>query len=175
MSHDEFTPVPDEDDGWVSKTQLKQQADALHDVGKTLVGLSAAALKTIPMNEDLADAVALAQRINKKKDGYRRQLQLIGKLLRQTDAEPIEHALSLLNAKQRQSNQAFHAIEVARDELIQQGDDAIQALLHQYPELDRQRLRQLVRQAKKQAEQNKPPKASREIFQYLKTVMPSAS
>ena len=105
----------------------------------------------------------------------RRQLQLIGKLLRQTDAEPIEHALSLLNAKQRQSNQAFHAIEVARDELIQQGDDAIQALLHQYPELDRQRLRQLVRQAKKQAEQNKPPKASREIFQYLKTVMPSAS
>ena len=90
MSHDEFTPVPDEDDGWVSKTQLKQQADALHDVGKTLVGLSAAALKTIPMNEDLADAVALAQRINKKKDGYRRQLQLIGKLLRQTDAEPIE-------------------------------------------------------------------------------------
>ena len=36
MSHDEFTPVPDEDDGWVSKTQLKQQADALHDVGKTL-------------------------------------------------------------------------------------------------------------------------------------------
>ena len=96
-------------------------------------------------------------------------------LSRMMFAAPIEHAISLLNAKQRQSNQAFHAIEVARDELLQQGDDAIQGLLDQYPDLDRQRLRQLVRQAKKQAEQNKPPKASREIFQYLKSVMPSAS
>ena len=173
MSQDEFTPIPDEDENWVSKTQLKQQADALHLVGKTLVGLTKAALKTIPMSEDLADAVALAKRIDKKKEGYRRQLQLVAKLLRQSDFEPIENALAVLNAKQRQSNQAFHAIEIARDELIQQGDEAVEALLTTYPDLDRQRLRQLVRQAKKQAEQNKSPKASREIFQYLKSVMPN--
>ncbi|MDG1469915.1 MAG: ribosome biogenesis factor YjgA [Glaciecola sp.] len=173
MSQEEFTAAPDEDENWVSKTQLKQQADALHLVGRTLVGLTKKALKTIPMSEDLADAVALAQRIDKKKEGYRRQLQLVAKLLRQSDFEPIENALAVLNAKQRQSNQAFHAIEIARDELIQQGDEAVEALLNTYPNLDRQRLRQLVRQAKKQAEQNKSPKASREIFQYLKSVMPN--
>lgn len=173
MSQEEFTAAPDEDENWVSKTQLKQQADALHQVGRTLVGLTKKALKTIPMSDDLADAVALAQRIDKKKEGYRRQLQLVAKLLRQSDFEPIENALAVLNAKQRQSNQAFHAIEIARDELIQQGDEAVEALLTTYPDLGRQRLRQLVRQAKKQAEQNKSPKASREIFQYLKSVMPN--
>ena len=173
MSQEEFTAAPDEDENWVSKTQLKQQADALHLVGRTLVGLTKKALKTIPMSEDLADAVALAQRIDKKKEGYRRQLQLVAKLLRQSDFEPIENALAVLNAKQRQSNQAFHAIEIARDELIQQGDEAVEALLDTYPALDRQRLRQLIRQAKKQEEQNKSPKASREIFQYLKSVMPN--
>ncbi len=171
MSHEEFTPVPDEDDGWVSKTQLKQQADALHAMGRTLVGLTAAALKTIPMSEDLADAVKLAQRIDKKKEGYRRQLQLVAKLIRQGDPEPIGEAIALLNAKQRQSNQAFHALEQVRDDLIKGGDDAIQTLLAKHPDMDRQRLRQLIRQANKQAEQAKPPKASREIFQYLKEFM----
>ncbi|MET1219240.1 MAG: ribosome biogenesis factor YjgA [Glaciecola sp.] len=166
MSH--FEDLLDDEPEYVSKTQLKQQADALQQLGKQLVELPNATLKTFPLDEELAESIALAQRINRKKDGFRRQLQFIGKLLRQRDTEALEQALASLQTKHKQANAAFHALEQTRDNLIAQGDNAIQALMETHPALDRQRLRQLIRQAKKEAEQNKPPKAYRELFQYLK-------
>ncbi|MCV2885767.1 ribosome-associated protein [Aestuariibacter sp. AA17] len=154
-----------------SKTQIKQEAHALQKLGEELVKLGSAALAKIPMDDELEEAVELARKINKKKDGYRRQLQFIGKLLRQRDVAPIEQALAELQASSQLANKAFHKIEQTRDTLLTQGDDAIQPLLVEYPDLDRQKLRQLVRMAKKQKEQNKPPKAARELFQYLKDAM----
>jgi ribosome-associated protein len=154
---------------FVSKTQLKQEARDLVDLGKKLVDLTPAKLKPFQLDDELMEAITLAQKINRKKDGFRRQLSFIGKLLRSRDnAEDIAEQLATQNIAQKQAVQAFHQLEQTRDKLVAQGDDAISELLDKYPELDRQRLRQWVRQAKKQAEQNKPPRASREIFQYLK-------
>lgn len=154
-----------------SKTQLKNEMNERQKLGQTLVGLGDAALAKIPMDEELAEAIALARRINKKKDGYRRQLQFIGKLMRSRDVSPIEHALSELEVSSQRANQAFHKLEQTRDQLLSGGDQEIQALMDEYPHLDRQKLRQLVRSANKQKEQNKPPKAARELFQYLKGEM----
>lgn len=151
-----------------SKTQLKNESLALQKIGLTLVELGAAALAKIPMDDELSDAVLLARKINKKKDGYRRQLQFIGKLLRFRDTSDIERAIAELEASHLKANQVFHKVEETRDTLIKQGDDAINALLNDHPDLDRQKLRQLVRQAKKQLTDNKPPKASRELFKYLR-------
>ena len=61
-------------------------------------------------------------------------------------------------------------MERAREDVITRGDDAIQGLIEEYPELDRQKLRQFHRQVKKEQEKNAPPKAYRELFQYLKDV-----
>jgi ribosome-associated protein len=162
-------PIFDENGDLIkSKTQLKLEAEVLKKLGAELVDLSNGQLAEIPMTEELREAIQLANRINKKKDGYRRQLQLIGKILRRSDIEHIEDGLHKLRAHHLRTNTHFHELEELRDEIVTQGDAAIQTLLNKYPDLDRQKLRQLQRQAVKQKETEKPPKAAREIFQYLK-------
>lgn len=158
----------DEENIQPSKTQLKNQMNALQKLGESLVDLSPASLAKIPMDTELLDAVMLARRILRKKEGYRRQLQLIGKLMRHRDIVPIEQALLVSQVSHQQANKKFHKLEELRDTLVAQGDSAIEEVLQQHDELDRQKLRQLVRQANKQQAENKPPKASRELFKYLK-------
>jgi ribosome-associated protein len=118
------------------------------------------------MPEDLLLAIKDAQRFNM--EARRRQLQYIGKMMRTIDPEPIQAALDKLRNKHSQNTAVLHKLEQMRDRIVEQGDDAINDAMVLYPEMDRQRLRQLARQAKKEKEANKPPKASREIFQVLK-------
>lgn len=155
-----------------SKTQLKQESQALQKLGESLVSLSSASLAKIPLDDELADAIALARKIDKKKEGHRRQLQLVGKLMRSRDVAPIQSALEHLQMAHLQTTKSFHKIEDARDKVLTGHDATINSLLNEYPELDRQKLRQFARLAKKQREENKPPKASRELFQYLKENLP---
>ncbi|NLS53232.1 ribosome biogenesis factor YjgA [Hafnia alvei] len=158
----------DEDDEiiWVSKSEIKRDAEALKDLGAELVDLGKNALDKIPLDADLRAAIELAQRI--KKEGRRRQLQLIGKMLRQRDPEPIQTALDKLNNRHNQQVALFHKLEQIRDRLIDEGDDAISIVLDLYPQADRQQLRSLIRNAKKEKATNKPPKSARQIFQYLR-------
>lgn len=157
-----------EDDQYVSKTQLKLASEEKQKIGETLVGLSDAHLATVPMDEELAEAVTLARRINKKKDGYRRQLQFIGKLLRNTDTAPLLEAIDKVHAKHAENNAHFHMLEKYREQIINQGDDGIQAILAEHSHLERQTLRQYYRQIQKERAKNAPPKAYRGLFQYLK-------
>lgn len=159
---------PDQELEFKSKTQLKKESEAQQKLGEALVALSDAFLAKIPLDEELADAIQIARKINRKKDGFRRQLQFIGKLMRSRDTEPMALALARLKAPHQQQTKAFHQVEQARDSILQQGDTAIQQLIQQYPQLDRQKLRQLSRQANKEKQQEKPPKAARELFKYLK-------
>ncbi|MCD1124913.1 ribosome-associated protein [Jinshanibacter sp. LJY008] len=165
---DELPGEEQEDDEiiWVSKSEIKRDAEALKDLGTELVKLGKNALERIPLDEDLRAAINLAQRI--KKEGYRRQIQLIGKMLRSRDVEPIQTALDKLKNRHNQQVSLFHKLENLRDRLIDHGDDAISEVLALYPQGDRQQLRSLVRAAQKERAGNKPPKSSRLIFQYLK-------
>jgi len=158
----------DEDDEiiWVSKSEIKRDAEALKDLGAELVELGKNALEKIPLDDDLRAAVELAQRI--KKEGRRRQLQLIGKMLRARDPEPIQTALDKLNNRHNQQVALFHKLEQLRDRLIEEGDDVVPDILALYPHADRQQLRSLVRNAQKEKATNKPPKSYRQIFQYLR-------
>ena len=154
---------------WVSKSEIKRDAEQLKKLGAKLVELTQTNLEKIPLDETLLDAVELAQRL--QKEAKRRQLQYIGKLLRNIDVEPIQEALDKLENKHNQQQVILHKLELLRDELIAKGDDALADLLNSYPQADRQHLRNLIRSAQKEKEQNKPPKAYREIFQYLKELM----
>lgn len=154
---------------WVSKSEIKRDAEQLKKLGAKLVELTQTNLEKIPLDEILLDAVELAQRL--QKEAKRRQLQYIGKLLRNIDVEPIQEALDKLENKHNQQQVILHKLELLRDELIAKGDDALAGLLNSYPQADRQHLRNLIRSAQKEKEQNKPPKAYREIFQYLKELM----
>ncbi|EEP0995690.1 ribosome-associated protein [Salmonella enterica] len=158
----------DEDDEiiWVSKSEIKRDAEELKRLGAELVDLGKNALDKIPLDADLRDAIELAQRI--KMEGRRRQLQLIGKMLRQRDVEPIRQALDKLKNRHNQQVVLFHKLEHLRDRLIVEGDDAVAEVLILWPNADRQQLRSLIRNAKKEKEGNKPPKSARQIFQYLR-------
>ncbi|AXU96583.1 ribosome biogenesis factor YjgA [Erwinia persicina] len=164
--------VPDneeeEDDEiiWVSKSEIKRDAEELKRLGGELVELGKNSLDKIPLDEDLRAAIELAQKI--KKEGRRRQMQLIGKMLRSRDEEPIRTALDKLKNRHNQQVALFHKLEVLRDRLVEQGDDAIPEVLNLYPDADRQQLRAMIRNAQKEKAANKPPKAYRQIFQYLR-------
>lgn len=156
----------DEEIIWVSKSEIKRDAEELKRLGAELVELSKTSLDKIPLDEDLRAAIELAQKI--KKEGRRRQLQLIGKMLRSRDEDPIRQALDKLKNRHNQQVALFHKLEVLRDRLIEQGDDAMTEVLNLYPDADRQQLRSMIRNAQKEKATNKPPKSSRQIFQYLR-------
>ena len=158
----------DEDDEiiWVSKSENKRDAEELKQLGAEMVELGKNALDKIPLDDDLRAAIELAQRI--KKEGRRRQMQLIGKLLRQRDVEPIRQALDKLKNRHNQQVAFFHKLEHIRDRLIAEGDDAVPEVLNLWPNADRQQLRSLIRNAQKERDGNKPPKSARLIFQYLR-------
>lgn len=151
---------------WVSKSEIKRDAENLKQLGQKIVDLPETALDQIPLDEQLADAVHLAKRLSR--ESYRRQIQYIGKLLRQRDVEPIQNALDKIENKHNQQQVLLHQIENYRQSLIENGDQTINQLLQDYPTLERQKLRALVRNALKEQEKNAPPKAYREIYQYLK-------
>lgn len=159
-----------DDDEFVSKSELKRAAEAQQQLGEKLVELPEGKLAKIPLDDDLLEAIRLAQRIRGTREGFRRQLQLIGKLMRSRDIAPIEQALAELEQSHHQQNALFHQLEKQRDAILAHGDEAIQAFIDAYPKADRQRLRQLYRQATKQAEQGKPPAAQRELFKYMRQV-----
>lgn len=154
---------------WVSKSEIKRDAEALKKLGEKLVDLTKTNLEKMPLDESLRDAVELAQRL--QKEARRRQIQYIGKLLRAIDPEPIQEALDKLENKHQQQQAMLHKLELLRDELVEKGDNTLTELLIDYPQADRQYLRNLIRSAQKEREQNKSPKAYREIFQYLKELV----
>ncbi|KGQ63340.1 ribosome biogenesis factor YjgA [Gallibacterium anatis] len=151
---------------WVSKSEIKRDAEALKKMGEKIVALSDSALSQLPLDEQLADSVNLARKLTR--ESYRRQIQFIGKLLRQRDIEPLQVALDKLENKHNQQQILLHKIEAYREALLKNGDETINQLLNDYPTLERQKLRTLIRNALKEKEKNAPPKAYREIYQYLK-------
>jgi len=157
-----------------SKSQLKREAQALQDLGTELVELRAEQLKRLDLPEDLRDAVELARRINQR-GGRKRQLQYIGKLMRGIDAEPIRAALDALRRPAREDTARQHRLENWRDRLLAEGDAALEALLEDYPNADRQHLRRLIRDAQRETTQEKSPKSARALFRYLRDLDGSES
>ena len=154
---------------WVSKSEIKRDAEDLKQLGEKLVNLTKANLTKVPLDDSLKDAIELAQRL--QKEARRRQLQYIGKLLRSIDAEPIREALEKIENKHNQQQAMLHKLEILRDELVAKGDAALTDLLNEHSSADRQQLRNLIRAAQKEKEQNKPSKAYREIYQILRTLI----
>lgn len=157
---------------WVSKSEIKRDAEELKKLGSKLVELTQANLDKIQLDESLLDAVNLARR--SRLEAKRRQLQFIGKLLRSATEDEINHireSLDKIENKHNQQQAMLHKLELLRDELVEQGDDALAKLLNDHPEADRQHLRNLIRSAQKEKAQNKPPKAYRDIYQYLKALV----
>lgn len=163
--NDENDELYDED--LISKSQRKRDAEAAQQLGKDLLSLSVSDLDAIELPENLSKALDDARRI-KKNSALKRQLQYIGKLMRYVDVEPIRAQYLKLTNHYGQDVKKFHRLEEWRDRLLTEGDKALEDLISEMPNTDRQHLRQLMRQSTKETKLNKPPKSAREIFKYLK-------
>jgi ribosome-associated protein len=156
-----------------SKSQLKRESTALQDMGAELVTLSAGQLKKIDMPEALLIAVREAQRITKN-GAIRRQRQYIGKLMRDVDVGPIKAALDEIKGVSVAATARQHALERLRTEVME-NEEVLHKLLQEHPELDIQQLRQLRRNAIKEKQLNKPPRAYRELFRILRELQGTAA
>jgi ribosome-associated protein len=153
-----------------SKTKVKKQMHDLQDLGEQLVDLSKEHLAEIEIPDNLRLAVQEVKKI-KSFGAIKRQMQYIGKLMRDVDPAPIQAKLAEWNGTSRQHIAWLHQVERWRDRLLAE-PEAITELLSAHPGADIQRLRTLIRNAIKEKESSKPPKSYREIFQVLRDVIP---
>ncbi len=163
-AYDDDQPLPP------SKTKIKQQMHDLQDIGAELVALGKDQLAQLDLPENLVDAIREMHRINKF-GAQRRQMQYIGKLMREVDTAPIIAKLNAWKGVSQQHTAHLHLLERWRDRLLEDGD-ALTELLAAHPHADAQHLRALIRNAQKEKEAGKPPKNYREIFQMLKEIFP---
>lgn len=161
-----------EDDDRPSKSALKREMHALQDLGEHLLTLTPGELATVPLEPELAEALAEAKRI-RHHSARKRQLQYIGKLMRRIDPEPIQRAVEELENGRQAQNRAFQKLERLRDEALNQGLAGIELLVEAFPHADRQHLRQLFLLAEREKAAGKPPAATRKVFRYLRELMES--
>jgi len=156
----------------VSKSQIKREMQALQDLGAQLVELNDEQLAKLPLGDKLLAAILESRNI-KQHIARKRHLKHIGKLLREEDAEGIRQGLDMLLGQDKAATARFHRMEQWRDRLIGEGDGVLTEFIDEFPAADRQKLRQLVRNAQKETAANKPPKSSRQLFKEIRAVMES--
>ena len=159
----------EQEEEWVSKTQMKKEMDRLQDLGMELTKLSADTLKKIGLAEDLHEAVLAYKKITSN-SALKRQSQYIGRLMRDTDPAPIEAYLAKLRGDNTAHNAFLQRVEQTRERLLAD-DEAFTKFMADYPHADAGKIRTLVRNTRKEREQNKPPKNFRALFQEIKAVM----
>lgn len=150
-----------------SKSQKKRDMTALQDLGQQLVELPADRLAKLDMPDALRIALADARRFTKN-EARRRQMQYIGKLMRTIDPAPFQAALDAIAGASASENAKQHRIERLRTQLLEDEAAALAEIAATHPGADLQHLRQLRRNAQKERELAKPPRAFREIFRVLR-------
>ena len=159
-----------------SKSQVKRDMLALTDLGKELVDLSPERLKQLPLSERLYEAIRLAQRTTSR-EGLRRQVHFVGKLMRDAPAEEIRIQLDTWKNGSKVQTQAMHRLENLLDKLLKD-DETLTTLLTKFPNADIQHLRTLIREGRKELaanavlRQGQEPqrKHYRALFQAIKTL-----
>jgi ribosome-associated protein len=158
-----------EEDDFISKTRRKREAHDLQDLGKALVKLSREQLARVDMPESLRDAVAECRRFTRH-EAIRRQMQYIGRIMRDIDASPIAAQLAELEAPSKRQTALFHVAEQWRDEIVA-NPEAIARLVQEYPDVDAKRVQELAERARDEKRTSKPPRRYRELFHVLNALL----
>lgn len=169
----------DEDSGDFHGPSRSEQRRAALDVlalGETLAALAPAQLARLPVPEALLPHIAETRRMASH-GARKRQLGFLAKQMRREDPEALDAIRDALDAggeAARKETALLHRAEAAREQLLEGGDEALSAFLDAHPAADRQRLRQLLRNASEERARNKPPRAYRELFRELRELMAAA-
>jgi ribosome-associated protein len=154
---------------FVSRTKKKEQVEELQRLGAALIELPPAQLDTLALPAILLAAVREAQRLTSH-GALRRQVQFIGKVMRKIDAEPVRAAIAEINGQTAAGRARHQRLEQLREQLI--GDDAaLTAFASEQPGADLQAMRALIRNARREIAEGKPPRAQRELFRVLREAL----
>jgi ribosome-associated protein len=156
-----------------SKSRRKRDMLGLQQLGEELLAFPDGALRQMRLPQPLLEALETARRITAR-GGRRRQLQFIGKLMRELDTAPIQAAIAAQREQAATHTRAFHRLEELRERLIGEGESSLAAVREQFPGADRQRLRRLARQARAERDSGQPPRAARALFRYLRELQDDA-
>ncbi|GAB3340440.1 ribosome biogenesis factor YjgA [Chromohalobacter beijerinckii] len=158
----------DEEAGYPSKTQRKNEMKALQALGERIIAMSDAERARLPLSDDMRFAVEETSRI-RSREGRRRHMQYVGKVMRREDLAAIQATFDAIEQESLQRDNAFHRLEHWRDRLIEDDSaDALETFIAEYPEVDRQTLRQLIRNARSERQREKPPTNARKLFKLIR-------
>lgn len=166
--NDQETPddnIDDDEIEYVSRGELKRDMQILRELGKDLTGVSGKVLAEWNLAPQTLVALLEGKRLVPR--ALARHLRYVAKLLTDEDAEALRERLDSLHRPHQLGVAAFHRAEQWRDRLLAGDDSALQEILQRHPKTDTQRLRQLTRNARKEAEHNKAPKSARELFKLI--------
>jgi len=156
-----------------SRSAQRRAALDVLALGQKLSTLTDAQLARLPIPEGLLPHIVETRRITSHV-AHKRQLAFLAKQMRREDDETLDalrDALDEHGEAARRETAQMHRIEALRERLLADGDAALAELLDEYPQADRQRLRQLVRNALDERHRNKPPHAFRELFRELRELL----
>lgn len=156
----------DEEIEIVSKTEIKQDMHELQKLGQQLAEMPLNKVKNIPMSDTLMAAMEEMQRIGKN-EAKRRHLQYIGKIMRNEDEDAIRHALDLMDSSSEVFIRIQKQCEQWRERLVKD-PKSMNEYIDLHPQVDRQQLRTLVRNAQKEVEKEKPGTNYKKLFQLLR-------
>ena len=162
----------EEQDDFISKTRRKKDATALQDVGAALVKLSREQLARIDMPETLREAILACKGFNKH-EAIRRQMQYIGKLMRNMDCTPIVDQLTAIEAPSKRHTALFHVAEKWRDELLSD-PAAMERFAREFPHANAKRVQALMEAARAERAAKRAPKHVRELFHAVNAVVQEA-
>ena len=152
------------------KSRRKRESSALQDLGAALVKFPPDRVRAMDLPDVLRGAVLEAQQITSR-GALRRQLQYIGRLMRAVDPAPINAQLAAMRGESDRARADFHALERWRERLLDD-DGAVTEWLESHPGADVQHLRQLIRSARREAAEGKPPRSRRALFRFLAGSLP---
>ena len=150
----------------ISKTKQKQAMHELQALGEALLDLPESQLDALELPDALARALREAKTIAAH-GAKRRQIQYIGRLMRDVDSAPIRERLALLRGESAQASARHKRLEQWRARLMDD-DAALTEFAEQFPRADTQALRALIRNARREQKEAKPPRAFRELFRLLR-------
>lgn len=166
-------PIASDDDRPSRSARRREALDVL-TFARQLSGLPSARLDKLALPEDVREELAEVQR-TPSHVAHKRQLAHLAKVMRAHDEEDFATArATLANDKATGAREAaaLHHLEALREDLLGEGGDAaLTTLIAAHPDVDRQPLRALIRQARTEREQGKPPRASRELFRVLRDLL----
>jgi ribosome-associated protein len=155
---------------FVSKTRRKREMLELQALGAALAALPEAQLARLQLPDELREALLEARRI-RSHEAKRRQMQYVGRLMREVDAEPIRAQLAAVEGGSAQAAAAHRRLEAWRERLLED-DAALTDFAGEHPGADLQKMRTLIRNARQEQSQGRPPRAYRELFRMLKSLEP---